>query len=169
MAEGGRGGNPSPVAAALAPGTADSMSESASSQRRASFGRACWCGSSFRWTWAPRLSLARVFGLKWLWSGTGRRGGRVSAPQRRSGGAEKRGGVLNSVGKEQAVRCTYTSLSLCLSLSLCRVSADVVTRAPFLSGATISVLLLVAPLLTGATVTTVTYYHFHTVTTPHPT
>lgn len=40
MAEGGQGGNPLPAAAALAPGTADSMSGSASSQRRTSFGRA---------------------------------------------------------------------------------------------------------------------------------
>ena len=65
-------------------------------------------------------------------------GGRVSAPQGRSGVAEKREwwcGVLDSVGKEQAVRCTYTSLSLsvCLSLS-CRVSADVVTRVPHALG-----------------------------------
>lgn len=71
-------------------------------------------------------------------------GGRVSAPQGRSGVAEKREwwcGVLDSVGKEQAVRCTYTSLSLsvCLSPAACLQTSS---RAfPFLSGATISVVL----------------------------
>lgn len=63
--------------------------------------------------------------------------GRVSAPQRRSGGAEKRGGVLNSVGKEQAVRCTHTSLSLSVSLSLSAACLQTSSRAPpLLSGVT---------------------------------
>lgn len=127
MAEGGRGGNPSPVAAALAPGTADSMSESASSQRRASFGRACWCGSLAIVDLGPKAlaSLRPQMAVEW---DREKRGARVCTPEA-EWGAEKRGGVLDSVGKEQAVRCTYTSLSLSVSLS-CRVSADVVTRAP---------------------------------------
>lgn len=142
MAEGGRGGNPLPVAAALAPGTADSMSESASSQRRASFGRACWCGSPFGWTWAPRLS--RVFGLKWLWSGAGRRGARVCTPGAEWGGGEE-GVVVWCAGQRgQRTGCPVhvhvsLSLSVCLSPAACLQTSS---RAfPMLSGATISVVL----------------------------
>lgn len=44
-------------------------------------------------------------------------------------GAEKEGScVLDSVGKEQAVRCMH--MPLLLPPPFCRVSADVVTRAP---------------------------------------